>query len=432
VPLNTMMAPEAIPAMVNNADPKFIFVDDASIDLLNANRTVLAGRADSFHTLQGTVDGLADGRAMIDSSPEDDPGVQVDITDTMSIIYSSGTTGTPKGIEHTHRARMAYPLGFGPALKIDRYTVALCSTPLYTNGTWITMLPALFSGGTVILGGKFSGEAFLDSVERERVTHAFVVPTQLIGILAAPNIDSADTSSLEMVLSGGAPLTTQTFTDVVARFGEHVLYEVWGLTEGFMTVAVPGDPRCVGKPIYGADLRVIDADGNEVEPGATGEIVGWSAALMKGYYQEPERTAEMLWAGPMGRTYLRSGDVGRIDEDGFVHISGRVKDMIISGGINIYASDIEDVFMNHPDVREVAVVGVPHEKWGETPLLFAIVHDGVTVDAEGLKAWGNAKLGGYQRVSGVEFRSEFPRATHDKVLKRALRDPYWEATSRQI
>jgi long-chain acyl-CoA synthetase len=106
--------------------------------------------------------------------------------------------------------------------------------------------------------------------------------------------------------------------------------------------------------------------------------------------------------------------------------------MIISGGINIYASDIEDVFMNHPDVREVAVVGVPHEKWGETPLLFAIVHDGVTVDAEGLKAWGNAKLGGYQRVSGVEFRSEFPRATHDKVLKRALRDPYWEATSRQI
>jgi long-chain acyl-CoA synthetase len=275
VPLNTMMAPEAIPAMVNNADPKFIFVDDASIDLLNANRTVLAGRADSFHTLQGTVDGLADGRAMIDSSPEDDPGVQVDITDTMSIIYSSGTTGTPKGIEHTHRARMVYPLGFGPALKIDRYTVALCSTPLYTNGTWITMLPALFSGGTVILGGKFGGEAFLDSVEREQVTHAFVVPTQLIGILAAPNIDSADTSSLEMVLSGRAPLTTQTFTDVVARFGEHVLYEV----------------------------------------------VGWSAALMKGYYQEPERTAEMLWAGPMGRTDLRSGDVGRIDEDGFVHIS---------------------------------------------------------------------------------------------------------------
>ena len=154
--------------------------------------------------------------------------------------------------------------------------------------------------------------------------------------------------------------------------------------------------------------------------------------MMKGYYAEPQRTAELVWHGPRGRTYLRSGDVGRIDEDGFIYISGRVKDMIKSGGINVFACDIEEVFMGHPAVKECAAIGIPDDKWGETPLLLVIPHDGAAASEETIKEWGNAKLGKFQRVCRVEFRSEFPRATHDKVLKRALRDPYWQGRERKI
>ena len=153
---------------------------------------------------------------------------------------------------------------------------------------------------------------------------------------------------------------------------------------------------------------------------------------MKGYYRDPKRTEEMIWRGPRGRTYLKSGDIGRLDAEGFVYVSGRVKDMIISGGINIFASDIEEVFMQHPEVKEVTAIGVPHDKWGETPLLLAIMHPGAKIGEDELAEWGNARLGKYQRVSRCEFRSEFPRATHDKVLKRALRDPYWEGREKKI
>ena len=145
---------------------------------------------------------------------------------------------------------------------------------------------------------------------------------------------------------------------------------------------------------------------------------------MKGYYNDPARTQELIWRSPKGRTYLRSGDLGRLDEDGYLYVAGRIKDMIKSGGINVFATDIEDVFMRHPQVSEVAVIGVPHEKWIETPILLAIVHEGATITEAELMAWGNERLGRFQRVSRVEFRSDFPRATYGKVVKRVLRDEY--------
>lgn len=436
-PLNVMMAKDAVSVMIDNAEPAFVVVDDSTIDLVDVMRDRLKVRPGGFFTVDRPREGWGDARALVDTAAEDDLEVDIALDDSMSIIYSSGTTGAPKGIEHTHRARLVYPFGFGPMIKVDRYTVTLCATPLYTNGTWITMLPTLFMGGTVVLGGKFSARAFLEAVQRERVTHAFLVPTQLITILAEPDVDAYDTTSMQVLLAGGAPLTSQTFAEVTAAFPDAGLYECYGITEGWMTVALPRDWEAgkrgsVGKPIYGGDVRAIDAEGKELPRGEVGELAGWSAALMKGYFRDTERTAEMVWLGPRGRTYLRSGDVGRIDDDGFVFVSGRVKDMIISGGINVFASDIEEVFMGHPGVKEVACVGIPHEKWGETPLLLAILHDGATVTADELKAWGNERLGKFQRVHAVELRTEFPRAAHDKVLKRVLRDPYWEGRERSI
>jgi len=349
----------------------------------------------------------------------------------MNIIYSSGSTGTPKGIEHSHFSRHLYSLGFGPGLRMDRYSVAICTTPLYTNGTWITMLPAVYWGCTTVLMPKFTAADFLATVEREKCTHVFMVPTQYIVILESGLIGNYDVSSMKSLLSGGQAISSKTFAGLETGFPQADIFECYGCTEGFVTLCLPEDRKLRGKtgtvglPIFGGETVVIGADDRELPRGEVGEVCGWGANLMRGYYNNPAATEAATWRHPDGRSFFRSGDLGRMDEDGFVSIVGRTKDMIKSGGINVYASDIEEVFMRHPEVMEAAAIGVPDKKWVETPILLAIMREGATVAADDLKEWGNSRLGKWQRVSRVEFRSEFPRTTHDKVLKRALRDPFW-------
>jgi acyl-CoA synthetase (AMP-forming)/AMP-acid ligase II len=287
-------------------------------------------------------------------------------------------------------------------------------------------------GGTCVLLPKFSGDVVLETVARERCTHTFMVPTQAIGVLAAESKEY-DLSSMEVILSGGQAIPGQTFDDLMRRFPKAGIYECYGMTEGFFYSVGPkdyarGKRGSVGIPIFGGDVRVIDENGSELQTGELGEIVGWAPGLMKGYYNDAARTAELIWRGPKGRTYLRSGDLGRLDEDGYLYVVGRIKDMIKSGGINVFAADIEEVFMRHPQVSEAAAIGIPHEKWIETPILLAILRAGATVTEDELMAWGNDKLGKYQRVTKVEFRTDFPRANYGKVLKRVLRGEYENPT----
>lgn len=438
VPLNVMMAKDSLALMINNSEAKVLVVDSKTASMIEAIRDRLEGvQAGGFLAVDHEGAGWRDAGALIDAASDADPEIALDLTDSMNIIYSSGTTGVPKGIEHSHAARHLYPLGFGPGLGIDRFAVSICSTPLYTNGTWITMLPTVYWGGTTVLMREFSPAGFLELIARERCTHAFMVPTQFIVVCAHPEIARHDVSSMRCLLSGGQPLPTKTFNELREKFPKAGLYECYGQTEGFVTLCTPADYArgkygSVGLPIFGGDVIIIDESGTPLPRGETGEICGWSPGLMKGYYRDAKRTDEVVWQGPRGRTYLRSGDVGQMDEDGYLYISGRIKDMIKSGGINVFASDIEEVFMKHPQVLEAAAIGVPHDKWGETPLLLAIMREDATVSEQALMDWGNSQLGKYQRVSRVEFRAAFPRATHDKVLKRALRDPYWEGRERKI
>lgn len=258
-----------------------------------------------------------------------------------------------------------------------------------------------------------------------------MVPTQYIVLIEAGIGQRYDLSSMRSHLSGGQAISPKTVEGLETLFPESRLFECYGLTEGFITLAGPedkaldGKERTVGLPMFAGEIVILGDDDKVLPPEEVGEIAGYGPALMKGYYRKEKITNEMIWLDPSGRTFLKSGDLGRLDEDGYLYIAGRVKDMIKSGGINIYASDIEDVFMQHPDVSEVAAIGVPHEKWVETPLLLVIPREGATITEEELAEWGNRQLGKWQRVSRVEFRKEFPRATHDKILKRALRDPYW-------
>jgi len=438
VPLNVMMARDSLALMVNRSNGRFLFAALDTLSEVDAIRAQLERIAAGMLFAFGhDGDGWSSAQKLINAASDEDPDVELSMSDSMTIIYSSGSTGVPKGIEHSHFARLAYPLGTGPSMNIDRYSVILATTPLYTNGTTITMLPAVFWGATTVLLPKFSSSAFLEAVERHRCSHVFMVPTQYIAICADPNFQRRDVSSMRVLLTGGQAMPSTLYDEVTAKFSQARIYEIYGMTEGFLTMALAedfarGKRGSVGKPIFGADVVVIDDAGSILPPGETGELAAWGPNLMKGYYAEPQRTQELIWRGPRGRTYLRSGDVGRIDADGFIYISGRVKDMIKSGGINVFACDIEEVFMRHPAVQECAAVGIPDDKWGETPLLLVIPHAGATASQDEIKEWGNAHLGKYQRVCRVEFRSEFPRATHDKVLKRALRDPYWQGRERKI
>lgn len=436
-PLNVMMAQDSLAGMINNSDARIVFTDTTTVGQVEPIKGELQRvTADGLFCVGG-AQGWRRPEAMIDAASDQAPEVTLQMSDSMNIIYSSGSTGVPKGIEHSHFARHAYSCGFGPGMKMDRFTVSICSTPLYTNGTWITMLPTVYWGGTVVLMPKFTATGFFEAVQKHRCTHIFMVPTQFIVLLESPDLPRYDLSSLKCLLSGGQPLPGKTAAQLQEKIPKAGLYECYGMTEGFITIALPEDKALPGKrttvgmPMFGGDIVVLGDDGKVLPNGEVGEIAGWGPPLMKGYYKDPQRTADMIWRGPNGRTYIKSGDLGRMDDDGYLYVAGRTKDMIKSGGINVFASDIEDVFMQHPDVMEAAAVGVPHEKWVETPLLLAILREGAKVTEAELAEWGNAKLGKFQRVNRVEFRKEFPRATHDKVLKRALRDPFWEGHARK-
>jgi acyl-CoA synthetase (AMP-forming)/AMP-acid ligase II len=295
----------------------------------------------------------------------------------------------------------------------------------------MTMAPCMYRGGCVVIMPKYSPEAFLNAVATSKITHVFLVPTQTIQIVDRVAAGS-DLSSLRNIISAGQPLDPAVFRAVAERLPGVRLWDAYGLSEGFCTLAGPqdwakGKHGSVGKPFILDDICIVDGDDRAVVQGGTGEICGYSVGNMKGYYKDPLRTAEMLWKGPNGRTYLRSGDLGWIDEEGYLFIQGRKKDMIKSGGINVFPVDIETAFMRHPAVAEACAIGIPHEKWIETPLLFVVLRPGQAITEEALMRWGNERLGKFQRVSQVQFLDDLPRITYGKVDKNGLRAPFWNA-----
>jgi len=342
-----------------------------------------------------------------------------------NIIYSSGTTGEPKGIVHPHAMRWAHVrragvIGYGPD------AVTLLSTPLYSNTTLVSFLPTVALGGTAILMPKFDVRGYLELAQKYRVTHTMLVPVQYQRIMAFPDFGKYDLSSFRMKRCTSAPFPAALKKQVLERWPGR-LVDSYGLTEGGGTcmldcTAFPDKLHTVGRPAPGHDLRLIDENGREVGPGETGEVVGRSPGIMTGYHNQPQKTRDAEWYDPSGKRFIRTGDVGRFDADGFLTLVDRKKDLIISGGFNVYPSDLEAVIRQHPDVAEVSVVGVPSEKWGETPVAFVVLRRNSS--PEKILGWSNEKLGKTQRVSDLRVVDALPRSAIGKVLKRELRDAY--------
>jgi long-chain acyl-CoA synthetase len=341
-----------------------------------------------------------------------------------NIMYSSGTTGTPKGIALTYGVRARYCLLFASAWRMTPSSVVLHAGSLVFNGAFVTMLPAMYLGATFILLPQFDPEALMQTIERERVTHIMMVPAQIVALLNAPTFDPRRLSSLEMLGSVGAPLHRDHRERLIESLPGRC-YELYGLTEGFITVLDRADfarkRDTVGVPLAFSEMRIRRPDGHAAAVGEVGEIAGTSPLLMAGYYNQPELTAKAIVDG-----WLHTGDLGFADGEGYLHLVDRQKDLIISGSINVYPRDIEEVVVAHPAVKEAAVFGVPDARWGEVPVAAVILSDATGISCDALKAWINERVGAtYQRVAAVTIHDDFPRSSAGKTLKRVLRAPYW-------
>ena len=414
-PLPAGATPEQLAGMVRDSDARILFADASAPPLPVDVQRVRMDLAEG-------PDSLA---AWLADAPARPAPVDIQPDWAFNIIYSSGTTGTPKGIVQPHGMRWAHVArgenhGYGPD------TVALVATSLCSNTTLVSVFPALAKGGAVVLAeGRFDARAYLALAQEARATHAMLVPVQYQRLMAVPDFDSFDLSSFRMKFCTSAPFAAQLKADVLARWPGG-LVEYYGMTEGGGTCILeahlyPDKLHTVGKPAEGHDIRLIDEDGRELPRGEIGEVVGRSGAMMTGYHHQPAKTREAEWFDAQGNRFIRTGDVGRFDEDGFLTLMDRRKDMIISGGFNIYPSDLETVLRQHAGVADVAVVGVPSQEWGESPVAFVVPAPHAPAPAE-LRAWANERLGKTQRLIDLRYLPELPRSDIGKVLKRQLRD----------
>lgn len=420
-PLAPSSTPESLAAMTADADAAILFLDGANEAAMSGVMPQVKARRVRLDTaaFEAWLAPLGAKPAAVDVHP-DAP---------FNIIYSSGTTGTPKGIIQPHKMRWSHVQRAAINGYNTERTVALLSTPLYSNTTLVIFFPALGWGGTVVLMPKFEVKAYLDLAQQHRVTHTMLVPVQYSRLMQHPDFDRYDLSSFEAKFCTSAPFNATLKADVVKRWPGKLI-EYYGMTEGGGTCilqahAFPDKLHTVGQPAPGCIIRLVDEEGNEVPTGEIGEIVGYSPATMNGYHNQPGKTAEAQWVHPeTGDIYIRTGDVGRLDADGFLQLMDRRKDMIISGGFNIYPSDMEAVMVEHPAVVEAAVVGVPSRDWGETPVAFVALKDGEAADPQEIREFTNSKVGKTQRIADVVLVDALPRSHIGKVLKRELREAY--------
>jgi acyl-CoA synthetase (AMP-forming)/AMP-acid ligase II len=427
VPASPLLQEGGLATLLKDSDTVLVLADASFEENLSRIRDDIPALAGDRYVLVGAEaapEGFQTYREFVaDVSECEPPDVGLSDNDVFNIMYSSGTTGAPKGIVHTHYVRAHYCMLFSSAWRMTPESVILHAGSIVFNGAMLDFMPWIYLGCTYILHEVFDATAVIEEIENSKATHIIMVPAQITAVLNHPDFVPKRLSSLEMLQNVGAPLMLE-YKHRLNRERPGRFYELYGLTEGFATILDRDDAirkaGSVGVPPAFFEMRILDEDGNDLPPGEVGEICGRSPIMMPGYYKRPKLTKTTIVDG-----WLHSGDAGYVDEEGFLFLVDRIKDMIISGGVNVYPKDIEEIIVRHPAVAEVSVFGIPDDKWGEVPVAAVILHENVSLNPEELVDWTNGRVGAkFQRIADAVVMKSFPRNVAAKTLKRDIRDQY--------
>lgn len=442
VPINFRLHPSEFAFIIDHSEAKAVIVSPEFNEAIMGIRSRIP-RARHLITLSGAAGDLLDYEKLISAESDQWKDVYVKPDDLAWLFYTSGTTGLPKGAMLTHRNLLAMTMNFYadicPGLGPD--DVILHAAPL-SHGSGLYALPNIGkAAANVILESKsFDPELIFKTIEEYRVTNMFAAPTMVKLMAESPAADRYDHSSLRAINYGGAPMLVEDLKEAMVKLGP-CLVQLFGQAESPMTITylphrdhvLEGTPKQIGRLASAGfartdvEVKIFDPDDKELPPGEMGEIVTQSDLVMKGYWRNPEATAETLRNG-----WLHTGDVGYMDEGGYLFIMDRSKDMIISGGENIYPREIEEVLVRHPAVREVAVIGVPDAKWGEAIKAVVSLTPGQSTTEEELIAFCKANIASYKKPKSVDFVDELPKNNYGKILKRELRATYWKGKERKV
>jgi len=437
VPLNFRLSADEVTWILGDAEPAAILVEEQFVHLVPAEY--------SGHRLVFSQDGevnVPEGwesyEAWLSAQDATDPHRDAAGEDLLSLMYSSGTTGRPKGVETTVDAMLWAVEAFSAQFDVSDASVSLVPTPYYhiAAGGW--SLISLAKGGQIIQFNEVTPQSMLSLMVGHKATHVIMVPTVIQLFITSPEAASADYSSVEYLVYGGSPISETVMVRAKEVFGAQ-LAQSYGLTEtiGVTTILGPDDHvvgadsklRSAGRAVPGVEIKIVDAStGEDCPTGVVGEVVTRGPGVTKSYWRNPQATADSYW--PDG--WFRTGDAGYLDEQGYLFLKDRIKDLLMSGGENIYPAEVENAIMAHPAVQEVAVIGVPSQKWGETPLAVVVAKPGTTIDGDELIAFTRERLAHYKCPTAVEVVEALPRNPSGKVLKRELRAPHWAGHDRSI
>jgi len=415
------------------APPEMAFViNDARAEVLVVSTDFL-GQLEQFAGDLTTVATIV----VVGDSDVLDPELPVAEDDVSLQLYTSGTTGLPKGVMLTNR-NFSGLVDMAAQLEIGPEAVSMVAMPLFHIGGSGWALFGMASGTHSILVREIDPVAVLHLIPEHKITHAFLVPAALLFLTMVPGVEDIDYSSLKIIAYGASPISEDLLVRCIEIFGCG-FYQVYGLTEttGSITILTPSDHldlahrerlRSAGQPMKGVEVRCVDlTTSQDVEPGEVGEIWVRSPQVMKGYWHKPDATDEALTADG----WFKTGDAGYL-VDGYLYLHDRMKDMIVSGAENVYPAEVENVLMKHPSVGDVAVIGVPSERWGEEVKAIVVAAKDQDPSPDELIAFAKTQLAGYKVPKSVDFAESLPRNPSGKILKKDLRAPFWEGRKRQI